>query len=139
MSRSADCRNNARKWMREPSSGTRIVVITAGLGSEHLELIHHSFSCFENIALMQVDVAPMSAGMFEAHTSTCDYCLVVAGELDKRFLRDLPKRRINIYPIARDARTERSVIEAVEQVKSLARANPPPRIDNESAFCRRCP
>lgn len=125
--------------MREPSSCTRIVVITAGLGSEHIALIHHSFSCFENIALMQVDVAPMTAGIFDAPVSTCDYCLVVAGKLDKCFLRDLPKRRINIYPIAQDARTERSVIEAVEQVKSLARANPPPRIDTESVPCRRCP
>ena len=125
--------------MREPSSCTRIVVITAGLGSEHIALIHHSFSCFENIALMQVDVAPMTAGIFDAPVSTCDYCLVVAGKLDKRFLRDLPKRRINIYQIAQDARTERSVIEAVEQVKSLARANPPPRIDTESVPCRRCP
>lgn len=125
--------------MREPSSCTRIVVITAGLGSEHIALIHHSFSCFENIALMQVDVAPMTAGIFDAPVSTCDYCLVVAGKLDKRFLRDLPKRRINIYPIAQDARTERSVIEAVEQVKSLARANPPPRIDTESVPCRSCP
>lgn len=125
--------------MREPSSCTRIVVITAGLGSEHIALIHHSFSCFENIALMQVDVAPMTAGIFDAPVSTCDYCLVVAGKLDKRFLRDLPKRRISIYPIAQDARTERSVIEAVEQVKSLARANPPPRIDTESVPCRRCP
>lgn len=125
--------------MREPSSCTRIVVITAGLGSEHIALIHHSFSCFENIALMQVDVAPMTAGIFEAPISTCDYCLVVAGKLDKCFLRNLPKRRINIYPIASDARTERSVIDAVEQVKSLARANQPPRIDTESALCRRCP
>ncbi|MHC8286066.1 hypothetical protein ACYZUD_04395 [Pseudomonas sp. XS1P51] len=139
MSQTADRRNTARKWMREPSSCTRIVVIAAGLDSEHIDLIHHSFSCFENIALMQIDAAPINVGVFEAPIATCDYCLVVVGELDKRYLRHLPKRRISIYPIAEDATTERSVIEAVEHVKSLARATPPPRGDIETALCRRCP
>jgi hypothetical protein len=139
MSQTADYRHPGRKWMREPSSETRVVVFTAGLESEHLALIHHSFSCFENVALMQVEAMPTNDDLFEARLPTCDYCLVVAGELDKRFLRELPRRRISIYPIAEHAPSERSVIAAVEHVKSLARSTPVPRLDPDTAFCRRCP
>jgi len=125
--------------MREPSNGTRVVVIAAGLDSEHIDLMHHNFSCFENIALMRVEVAPVTTGLFEAHLPSCDYCLVVAGELDKGFLGDLSRRRISIYPIAEDARIEHALIEAVDHVKRLARATPSPRIAPEPDLCRRCP
>lgn len=139
MSRTADYRQQGSKWMREPSNGTRLVVFAAGLDIEHLDLLHHSFSCFENVALMQVEAAPPDAELFDARLPTCDYCVVVAGELDKRFLRDLPKRKISIYPIAEQAPRERSVIEAVEHVKSLARATPAPRLETDTDLCRRCP
>lgn len=117
--------------MREPSSCTRVVVIATGLSSDHVDLIHHGFSCFDNIALAHVDAA--DAGFLVGlRAPECDYCLVVAGELDKRFLHNLPMRKTSIYQIAEGARTERSVIDAVEQVKRLARVSPSRRLEIEA-------
>lgn len=56
MSQTADCRK-AMKWMREPSSCTRIVVIASGLESDHIDLIHQGFSCFDNVAMIHVETA----------------------------------------------------------------------------------
>lgn len=132
MSQSVDLACKARKWLREPSSCARVVVIATGLSSEHVDLIHHGFSCFNNIALAHIDTA--DAGFFLGLQGVdCDYCIVVAGELDKRFLRDLPMRTTSIYRIASDTRAERSVLDAVEQVKRLARLCPPSRLENEPA------
>jgi hypothetical protein len=139
MSQSADRGHTASKWMREPSSGTRVVVIAAGLDSEHIDVMHHNFSCFENIALMRMEVAPVTAGLFETHLPSCDYCLVVAGELNEGFLGDLSRRRISVYPIAEDGPIERSLIEAVDHVKRLARATPSAPMVPEPDLCRRCP
>lgn len=98
MSQTADCRHQSLKWMREPSSDTRIVVIVSGLDSDHIDLMHHGFSCFDNIALMHVDTA--NAGS--------------------------------------DKRVE-GLIDAVDQVKSLARTSPPPPLEALPELCRSCP
>ncbi|MCP1496462.1 hypothetical protein J2Y86_001169 [Pseudomonas migulae] len=96
MSQTADCRNNAMKWMREPSSGTRIVVIASGLDSDHIDLIHQGFSCFDNVALIQVETANVVSA-------------------------------------------ERFIIEAVEQVKNLARASHSRHLEVFPDTCRSCP
>ncbi|SEE70562.1 hypothetical protein [Pseudomonas migulae] len=96
MSQTADCRNKALKWMREPSSGTRIVVIASGLDSDHIELIHQGFSCFENVALIHVETANVASA-------------------------------------------ERSILEAVDQVKSLARASHSRHLEVFPDTCRSCP
>jgi hypothetical protein len=128
VSRTSDYRFKSRKWVREPSSCTRVVVVAIGLSSDHVDLIHHGFSCFDNIALMHVDAA--DAGFLVGlQAPECDYFLVIAGELDKRFLHDLSMRKTSIYQIAEGARAERSVIDAVEQVKRLARVSSSQRLE----------
>ncbi|MBC3300986.1 hypothetical protein [Pseudomonas sp. SWRI18] len=122
MSRSGDCRSNTVKWMREPSSCTRIVVIVAAIDSDHIDLMHHGFSCFDNIALLQVEASDMRADRgVEVPVATCDYRVVVCGELDAYLLDSLSIGNPSIYRIGQDCRAERSVIEAIEQVKKLAR------------------
>lgn len=122
MNQLVDFSYEAGKWVREPSSCTRVVVIATGISSDHIDLIHHGFSCFENIALMHLEVGRAGfSGLSGVKISGCYVCLVVAGELDKRFLNDLPMGEINIYQIEEGGRAERSVIAAVEQVKRLAR------------------
>lgn len=93
MSQTAAGRNKVMKWMREPSSCTRIVVIASGLDSDHIDLIHQGFSCFDNIALIQVDTS---------NTGSC-------------------------------------VLDAVEQVKSLARASHSRHLEVLPDTCRSCP
>lgn len=124
MSQTADCRTSTMKWMREPSSCTRIVVIVCGLDSDHNDLIHQGFSCFDNVALIHVDTVNTAPGKrVEVRVAKSDYCFVVLGELDERLLHDLSIGQPCIYPIAPDEAAERSVIAAIEQVKSLARVS----------------
>ncbi|MCJ8207289.1 hypothetical protein [Pseudomonas sp. RGM2987] len=124
MSQAAYCRNNALKWMREPSNCTRIVVIAGGLDSDHIDLIHQGFSCFDNVALIHIDAVKTGSGQLaEGRVAEGDYCFVVLGEVDEHLLHDLSIGQPCIYPIAPDGAAERSVIAAVEQVKSLARVN----------------
>ncbi|WP_223505769.1 hypothetical protein [Pseudomonas sp. GL-RE-29] len=140
MSQAADCRTNALKWMREPSNCTRIVVIACGLDSDHIDLIHQGFSCFDNVALIHVDaVNTMPGQLAEVRVVKGDYCFVVLGELDERLLHDLSIGQSCIYPIASDGAAESSVIAAVEQVKSLARVNRSHHLDALPDICRRCP
>ncbi|NUT88420.1 hypothetical protein HNO91_18445 [Pseudomonas corrugata] len=139
MSQAADCRTHALKWMREPSNCTRIVVIACGLDSDHIDLIHQGFSCFDNVALIHVDAVHTVPGQLaEVRMATEDYCFVVLGELDERLLHDLSIGQPCIYPIASDGAAERSVIAAVEQVKSLARANRSHHFEVLSDTCRSC-
>lgn len=124
MSQAADCRTHAMKWVREPSNCTRIVVIVCGLDSDHIDLIHQGFSCFDNVALIHVDTVNTAPGKrVEVRVAKSDYCFVVLGELDERLLHDLSIGQSCIYPIAPDEAADRSVIAAVEQVKSLARVS----------------
>lgn len=124
MSLAADCRTNALKWMREPSNCTRVVVIACGLDSDHIDLVHHGFSCFDNVALIHVDAVNTVPGpLTDARVAKGDCCFVVLGEPDERLLHDLSIGQPCVYPIASDGAAERSVIAAVEQVKSLARVN----------------
>ncbi|WP_248733012.1 hypothetical protein [Pseudomonas sp. MWU13-2517] len=139
MSQAADCRTNALKWMREPSKCTRIVVIACGLDSDHIDLVHQGFSCFDNVALIHVDAVNTMAGqLVEVRVAKSDYCFVVLGELDERLLHDLSIGRTCIYPIASDGAAERSVIAAVEQVKSLARVNRSHHLEVLPDTCSRC-
>ncbi|MGA3797890.1 hypothetical protein ACPCYX_09005 [Pseudomonas fluorescens] len=140
MSQAADSRTNALKWMREPSNCTRIVVIACGLDSDHIDLIHQGFSCFDNVALIHVDaVNTVPSQLAEVRVAKSDYCFVVLGELDERLLHDLSIGQPCIYPIASDGAAERSVIAAVEQVKSLARVNRSHQLEALPDICRRCP
>lgn len=149
MSQSIGFHYKFMKWLREPSSCTRIVVIVIGVSTDHIDLMHHGFSCFENIALMHIDTTQVEqevvrdsrsrsvdraepTAFFEAQISECACCVVVAGELDEWFLHDFPLRKICIYPIAEGARAERSVIDVVEQVKSLARVTHSRRVETAS-------
>ncbi|SDH51680.1 hypothetical protein SAMN05216588_105106 [Pseudomonas flavescens] len=110
------------KWIREPSSCTRVVVIACGLESDHIDLIHQGFSCFDTVALIHVDAVRTVPGkLVEVRVTKGDYRFVVFGELDERLLHDLSIGEPCIYPIASGGVAERSVISAVEQVKSLAR------------------
>ncbi|WP_123715821.1 hypothetical protein [Pseudomonas poae] len=139
MSQAADCRTNALKWMREPSKCTRIVVIACGLDSDHIDLVHQGFSCFDNVALIHVDAVNTMAGQLaEVRVAKSDYCFVVLGELDERLLHDLSIGRTCIYPIASDGAAERSVIAAVEQVKSLARVNRSHHLEVLPDTCSSC-
>jgi hypothetical protein len=139
MSQAADCRTNALKWMREPSKCTRIVVIACGLDSDHIDLIHQGFSCFDNVALIHVDAVNTMAGQLaEVRVAKSDYCFVVLGELDERLLHDLSIGRACIYPIASDGAAERSVIAAVEKVKSLARVNRSHHLEVLPDTCSSC-
>ncbi|WP_210642761.1 hypothetical protein [Pseudomonas sp. Tri1] len=139
MSQAAGCRTNALKWMREPSNCTRIVVIACGLDSDHIDLIHQGFSCFDNVALIRVDaVNPVPGQLAEVRVARGEYCFVVLGELDERLLHDLSISPPCIYPIASDGATERSVIAAVEQVKSLARVNRSHHLEGLPDTCRSC-
>lgn len=124
MSRTVEGRIHAMKWMREPSSCTRIVVIVSGLDSDHIDLIHQGFSCFDNVALIHVDtVNTVNGKLVGVQVAKSDYCFVVLGELDERFLHDLSIDQPCLYPVAPDEAGERSVIAAVEQVKRLARVS----------------
>ncbi|WP_080482370.1 hypothetical protein [Pseudomonas syringae] len=139
MSQAADCRTTALKWMREPSNCTRIVVIACGLDSDHIDLIHQGFSCFDNVALIHVDAVNTVPGQLaEVRVAKGDYCFVVLGELDERLLHDLSIGQPCIYPIASDGAAERSVIAAVEQVKSLARVNRSHHLEVLPDTCRSC-
>lgn len=149
MSQSTDFHYKSRKWLREPSSCTRIVVIVIGVSTDHIDLMHHGFSCFENIALMHIDTTqagqevvrdPRSrsvdraepTALFDTQISECACCVVVAGELDECFLHDFPLRKVCVYPIAEGARAQRSVIDVVEKVKSLARVAHSRRVETAS-------
>lgn len=122
MSRTAEGCVHAMKWMREPSSCTRIVVIVSGLDSDHIDLIHQGFSCFDNVALIHVDTVGTATGkLIGVQMAKSDYCFVVLGELDERLLHDLSIDQPCLYPVAPGEAGERSVLAAVEQVKSLAR------------------
>ncbi|ROM52264.1 hypothetical protein BK648_09545 [Pseudomonas poae] len=125
--------------MREPSKCTRIVVIACGLDSDHIDLVHQGFSCFDNVALIHVDAVNTMAGQLaEVRVAKSDYCFVVLGELDERLLHDLSIGRTCIYPIASDGAAERSVIAAVEQVKSLARVNRSHHLEVLPDTCSSC-
>ncbi|WP_082341050.1 hypothetical protein [Pseudomonas sp. MIACH] len=124
MSRTVECRTHAMKWMREPSSGTRIVVIVCGLDSAHIDLIHQGFSCFDNVALIHVDTVNTVPGKrVDVQGVKSDCSFVVLGELDERLLHSLSVGKRCIYSIAPDGSAECSVIAAVEQVKSFARVS----------------
>lgn len=139
MSQAAGCRTNALKWVREPSNCTRIVVIACGLDSDHIDLIHQGFSCFDNVALIHVDAVNTLPGQLAgARVAKADYCFVVLGELDQRLLHDLSIGQPCIYPIAPDGAAERSIIAAVEQVKSLARVNRSHHLEVLPDTCRSC-
>lgn len=139
MSQTADCLTHAMKWMREPSSGTRIVVIVCGLDSDHIDLIHQGFSCFDNVALIHVDTVNTVPGKFvEVRVAKSDYCFVVLGELDEGLVHDLSIGKPYIYPIAPDGEAERSVIAAVEKVKSLARVSHSRLLEVIPDTCRSC-
>jgi len=131
MNRSTDYRHQAMKWMREPSSCTRIVVIAYGLESDHIDLMHHGFSCFDNIALMQVEADTGSDKFVEVQA---DYSFVVFGQLDERLLHGKPC----VYHVTHDTWAERSVIDAVEHVKSLARVSHSRHLEALPDSCRRC-
>lgn len=135
MNRSTDYRHQAMKWMREPSSCTRIVVIASGFDSDHIDLMHHGFSCFDNIALMQVDRADTGSDtLVEVQTTRSDYSFVVFGQLDERLLHGKPC----VYHVTHDTWAERSVIDAVEHVKSLARVSHSRHLEALPDSCRRC-
>ncbi|WVV49017.1 hypothetical protein THH46_11815 [Pseudomonas sp. NA13] len=107
------------KWMREPSSRTRIVVIVSAIDSDHIDLMHHGFSCFDNIALVQVEPSDTGADRCVAvHVAGCDYSFLVCGELEEYLLNNLSIGNPCIYQIGQDSWAERSVIDAVEQVKN---------------------
>ncbi|WP_448107547.1 hypothetical protein [Pseudomonas azerbaijanoccidentalis] len=131
MNRSADYRYQTMKWMREPSSCTRIVVIASGFDSDHIDLMHHGFSCFDNIALMQVEADTGSDKFVEVQA---DYSFVVFGQLDERLLHGKPC----VYHVTHDTWAERSVIDAVEHVKSLARVSHSRHLEALPDSCRRC-
>lgn len=140
MSRSADCRSKTMKWMREPSSCTRIVVIVSAIDSDHIDLMHHGFSCFDNIALVQVEPSDTGADRcVEVHVAGCDYSFLVCGELEEYLLNNLSIGNPCIYQIGRDSWAERCVIDAVEQVKKLARLSYSRRLEALPDLCRRCP
>lgn len=126
--------------MREPSSSTRIVVVATGLTTEHFDLIHHAFCCFENIALLNIDdthVGPDRtplAARFLQKTEGCHYYLLVTGEFNEWQLHGLPSRKICICQIADGLPGERSVIGVVEQIKSLARVMDTKCIDTREAW-----
>lgn len=139
MSRTAQGRIHAMRWMREPSSCTRIVVIVSGLDSDHMGLIHQGFSCFDNVALIHVDTLNTAPGkLVEVQVAKSDYRFVVLGELDERFLHDLSIGKPCRYPVAPDEAAERSVIAAVEQVKSLARVSHSRHLEVIPDTCRSC-
>ncbi|OAJ48981.1 hypothetical protein [Pseudomonas marginalis] len=124
MSRTVDCRTHAMKWMREPSSCTRIVVIVCGLDSVHIDLIHQGFSCFDTVALIHVDTVNAVPGKrvdVQGVKSDCSFILL--GELDERLLHSLSMGKRCLYSIAPDGSAECSVIAAVEQVKRFARVS----------------
>ncbi|MCK8663746.1 hypothetical protein M1M11_02490 [Pseudomonas azerbaijanoccidens] len=144
-----------RKWVREPSNCTRIVVVAAGVDAEHIDLMHHGFSCFANIAFLHVDRQPVESGvagdfslrpanrtntsLFEGAISECAFYIVVNGTLDEWLLHDLPLHDTSINQLSADTCSERSIIEAVEQIKSLARASHAPRIEFETPDFARPP
>lgn len=139
MSRTAEGRIHAMKWMREPSSCTRIVVIVSGLDSDHIALIHQGFSCFDNVALIHVDtVNTVNGKLVGVKMAKSDYCFVVLGELDEHVLHDLSIGQPCLYPVAPDEAAERSVIAAVEQVKSLARGSHSRHLEAIPYTCRSC-
>ncbi|OAB49446.1 hypothetical protein [Pseudomonas thivervalensis] len=139
MSRSADCRSKTLKWMREPSNGTRIVVIVSAMDSDHIDLMHHGFSCFDNIALVQVEPSDMGAHKcVEVHVAGCDYSFLVCGELEESLLSHLSIGNPCIYQIGQGSWAVRSVIEAVEQVKKLARLSYS-RLETSPDICRISP
>ncbi|SCY72833.1 hypothetical protein SAMN03159391_02820 [Pseudomonas sp. NFACC37-1] len=139
MSRTAEGRVHAMRWMREPSSCTRIVVIVSGLDSDHIDLIHQGFSCFDNVALIHVDTVNTATGkLVGVKMAKNDYCFVVLGELDERFLQDLSIGQPCLYPVAPDEAAERSVIAAVEQVKRLARVSHSRHLEVIPNTCRSC-
>ncbi|NQD92810.1 hypothetical protein HP532_09135, partial [Pseudomonas sp. CrR25] len=126
------------------------VVIVVGVGEDHIDLMHHGFSCFENIALMHIDTVQVgsktirdsrsrsvdrieSTALFDAQILASACCVLVAGELDEYLLHDLPLRKACIYSIAEGARAKRSVIDVMENIKSLARVNNSRRTDMEAA------
>ncbi|WP_083244888.1 hypothetical protein [Pseudomonas sp. 8 R 14] len=124
MSQAVDCRPNAMRWMREPSSCTRIVVIVCGLDSAHIDLIHQGFSCFDNVALLHVDAVDTVPGKHvDVQVARSDCSFVVLGELDERVLHSLSMGKRCLYSIAPDVSAECSVIAAVEQVKNFARVS----------------
>lgn len=139
MSRTVDCRPNAMKWMREPSSGTRIVVIVCGLDSVHIDLIHQGFSCFDNIALIHVDTVDIVPGkLVDVQVTESDCSFVVLGELDERLLHSLSMGKRCIYSIAPDGAAECSVLAAVEQVKNFARVSHSRQLEVIPDSGRRC-
>lgn len=139
MSQAAGCRTNALKWVREPSNCTRVVVIAYGLDSDHIGLIHQGFSCFDNVALIHIDAVNTLPGQLaEVRVAKADYCFLALGELDEGLLRDLSIGQPCIYPIASDGTAERSIIAAVEQVKSLARVNRSHHLEVLPDTCRSC-
>ena len=122
MSRSADCGSKTMKWMREPSNCTHIVVVVSAMDSDHIDLMHHGFSCFDNIALVQVEPPDIGADRcVEVHVAGCDYSFLVCGELEEYLLNNLSVGHPCIYQIGQGNWAERSVIDAVEHVKKLAR------------------
>ncbi|UUQ64318.1 hypothetical protein NLK61_24380 [Pseudomonas fuscovaginae UPB0736] len=92
------------------------------MDSDHIDLMHHGFSCFDNIALVQVEPSDIGAHRcVEGHVAGCDYSFLVCGELEASLLNNLSIGNPCIYQIGQDSRAERSVIEAVEHVKKIAR------------------
>ncbi|SFH40599.1 hypothetical protein [Pseudomonas sp. NFACC45] len=139
MSRTAEGRAYAMTWMREPSSCTRIVVIVSGLDSDHIDLIHQGFSCFDNVALIHVDTLNTAPGkLVGVPVAKRDCHFVVLGELDERFLHDLSIGQPCLYPVAPDEAAEHAVIAAVEQVKSLARVSHSHHLQVIPDTCRSC-
>ena len=139
MSRTAEDRAYAMTWMREPSSCTRIVVIVSGLDSDHIDLIHQGFSCFDNVALIHVDTLNTAPGkLVGVPVAKRDCHFVVLGELDERFLHDLSIGQPCLYPVAPDEAAEHAVIAAVEQVKSLARVSHSRHLEVIPDTCRSC-
>lgn len=140
MSRTAHARIHAMKWMREPSSHTRILVIVSGLDSDHIDLIHQGFSCFDNVALIHVDTVNTAPGkLVEGHVAKRDYRFVVLGELDEHVLHDLSIAQPCLYPVAPDETSERSIMAAVEQVKNLARGSHSRHLEAIPDISRSCP
>lgn len=147
MNKSIDGVCHNRKWVREPLNHTRIVVIAAGVDDEYLALMHHGFSCFSNIALLHIDRKPVElsvVGGFSPRSATrtntslvgsaisaCAFYVFVNGALDDWFLHDLPLQEASIYQLSADTSSERSIIEAVEHIKSQARVAPTPWIEFE--------
>jgi hypothetical protein len=139
MNKSIDVVYNNRKWVREPSNCTRIVVIAAGVDAEHIDLMHHGFSCLGNIAFLHVDRQPVDSGgvaatslwpqarantsLFEGPISECAFHVVLNGTLEEWLLHDLPSHGASVYQLSADTRIEHSVIKVVEQIKGLARSS----------------